>query len=145
MCVLDNSTTAMTGGQPHPGTGRTLMGSQAEALSIEASLEALGVTCIEHANPHRLDESIEAVTRAVEHRGVSAVVFRAPCVDLVKAASFVSIDADACTGCKKCITSIGCPAIGFDGSVATLDTALCIGCGLCVSVCPFGVIRPAEG
>lgn len=145
VCVLDNSTTAMTGGQPHPGTGRTLMGSQAEALSIEASLEALGVTCIEHANPHCLDESIEAVTRAVEHRGVSAVVFRAPCVDLVKAASSVSIDADACTGCKKCITSIGCPAIGFDGSVATLDTALCIGCGLCVSVCPFGVIRPAEG
>lgn len=145
VCVLDNSTTAMTGGQPHPGTGRTLMGAQAEALSIEASLEALGVTCIEHANPHCLDESVEAVTRAVEHRGVSAVVFRAPCVDLVKAASSVSIDADACMGCKKCITSIGCPAIGFDGSVATLDTALCIGCGLCVSVCPFDVIRPVEG
>lgn len=141
ICVLDNSTTAMTGGQPHPGTGRRLMGSQAEALSIEAALEALGVECIEHANPHRLDEGIEAVTRAVEYRGVSAVVFRAPCVDLVKPEPPAVIDADACTGCKKCITSIGCPAIGFDGSVATLDAALCVGCGLCASACPFDVIN----
>ncbi|MFR4804137.1 MAG: hypothetical protein ACLT98_12975 [Eggerthellaceae bacterium] len=70
-------------GRPaHPGTGRTLI-PQAEALSIEASLKALGVTCIEHANPHRLDESIEAVTRAVEHRGFGGRT-RAPCVDLRK-------------------------------------------------------------
>ncbi|MDO4443239.1 MAG: thiamine pyrophosphate-dependent enzyme [Slackia sp.] len=141
ICVLDNSTTAMTGGQPHPGTGRTLMGAQAEGLSIESALTALGVTCIEHANPHHLEESVDAVMRAVEYRGVSAVVFRAPCVDLVKSAVPASIDADRCTGCKKCITSIGCPAIGFDGSVATLDEALCIGCGLCAAVCPFGVIE----
>lgn len=144
ICVLDNSTTAMTGGQPHPGTGRRLMGSQAEALSIEAALSALGVECIEHANPHRLDESIDAVMRAVEHRGVSAVVFRAPCVDLIGPAPAVSIDSEACTGCKKCITSIGCPAIGFDGSVAVVDETLCIGCGLCISVCPFDVIAAPD-
>lgn len=144
VCVLDNSTTAMTGGQPHPGTGRTLMGAQAQPLSIEAALEALGVECIEHANPHHLDESVAAVTRAVEHRGVSAVVFRAPCVDLIKPDAPVRIDAEACTGCKKCITSIGCPAIGFDGEVATIDEALCTGCGLCTQVCPFDVITPAE-
>lgn len=141
VCVLDNSTTAMTGGQPHPGTGRTLMGGCAEPLSIEASLEALGVACIEHANPHRLDESVHAVMRAVEHHGVSAVVFRAPCVDIAEPGVPVRIDADACTGCKRCITSIGCPAIGFDGSVATVDETLCTGCGLCVDICPFDAIE----
>ena len=141
VCVLDNSTTAMTGGQPHPGTGRTLMGGRAEPLSIEASLEALGVACIEHANPHRLDESVQAVMRAVEHRGVSAVVFRAPCVDIAEAGAPVRIDAGACTGCKRCIASIGCPAIGFDGSIATVDETLCAGCGLCVDVCPFDAIE----
>lgn len=162
VCVLDNSTTAMTGGQPHPGIGRTLMGTESAPLSIEAALDALGVRCIEHANPHRLDESIAAVTRAVEFEGVSAVVFRAPCVNLVKPATPVSIDASACTGCKRCITSIGCPAIGFaaDAGVesdvdavagarkrpgrAVVDPTLCVGCGLCLQVCPFDCINPAS-
>ena len=68
VCVLDNSTTAMTGGQPHPGTGNTLMGPKSAPLSIERVLEALGVECIEFANPHHLDESIDAVTKAVSSR-----------------------------------------------------------------------------
>ena len=152
VCVLDNSTTAMTGGQPHPGIGRTLMGTNNEPLSIEAVLEALGVKCIEHANPHHLEESVEAVMRAVEFEGVSAVIFRAPCVNLVKPQAPIAIDATACTGCKRCITSIGCPAIGFEQTesttaqgrrrpgVATVDTTLCTGCGLCVQLCPFGCI-----
>ena len=41
--VLDNATTAMTGSQPHPGTGVTLMGSKSEPISIEKVLRALGV------------------------------------------------------------------------------------------------------
>ena len=155
VCVLDNSTTAMTGGQPHPGIGRTLMGTMSEPLSIETTLETLGVKCIEHANPHHLQESVDAVTRALEHEGISAVIFRAPCVNLVKPEAPVTIDAEACTGCKKCITSIGCPAIGFDvhgareaneearkrPGVATVDPTLCTGCGLCTQVCPFDCIK----
>ena len=141
VCVLDNSTTAMTGGQPHPGIGRTLMGGQSEPLSIEAALEALGVACIEHANPHRFEESVSAVMRAVKHVGPSVVIFRAPCVNLIKPEASVSIDAEGCTGCRKCITSIGCPAIGFDGAKAYIDETLCVGCGLCVQVCPFDVIK----
>ena len=141
VCVLDNSTTAMTGGQPHPGIGRTLMGEQSDPLSIEAALEALGVACIEHANPHRFEESVSAVMCSVKHVGPSAVIFRAPCVNLVKSEAPVSIDAEGCTGCRKCITSIGCPAIGFDGTKAYIDETLCVGCGLCVQVCPFDVIK----
>ena len=143
VCVLDNSTTAMTGGQPHPGTGNTLMGPKSAPLSIERVLEALGVECIEFANPHHLDESVAAVTKAASFEGPSAVIFRAPCVNLVKPEAPVSIAAETCTGCKKCITAIGCPAIGFNGEVATIDKTLCTGCGLCTQVCPFGAIAPA--
>ena len=46
MLVLDNSTTAMTGSQPHPGTGQTLMGPKTEPISIEGVLRALGFGCI---------------------------------------------------------------------------------------------------
>ncbi|MCQ5134429.1 thiamine pyrophosphate-dependent enzyme, partial [Coprococcus eutactus] len=39
LCVLDNSTTAMTGQQPHPGTGLNLMGEFVDKVSIQKVLE----------------------------------------------------------------------------------------------------------
>ena len=144
VCVLDNSTTAMTGGQPHPGIGVTLMGQRAEGLSIEAALEALGVKCIQTANPHKLEESIAAVQTAVSYEGPAAVIFRAPCVNLIKPSPAVTIDPAECKGCKKCITSIGCPAINWNGEVAQIDETLCMGCNLCTQTCPFDVIKEGK-
>ncbi|MDY3799080.1 MAG: 4Fe-4S binding protein, partial [Eggerthellaceae bacterium] len=140
ICVLDNSTTAMTGGQPHPGTGAMLMGPQTESLTIEGVLGALGGESVQIANPHDLQESIDAITRAVSFEGPSAVIFRAPCVNLFRSAQKAHIDGETCTGCKRCITSIGCPAIGYNGKVAVIDPAQCNGCGLCTQVCPFDAI-----
>ena len=74
--VLDNSTTAITGGQPHPGIGRTLMGPVSDPIRIEAVLEGLGVTCIEHANPLYLKESLAAARRAVDFEGPRRFIFR---------------------------------------------------------------------
>ena len=114
VCVLDNATTAMTGSQPHPGTGVTLMGPRRTPVSIERVLEALGVECIVHANPLDLEGSIAAAREAIEFAGPSAILFESPCVQLVKPGAPAAVDADTCTGCKKCITEIGCPAIGFN-------------------------------
>ncbi len=44
LIVLDNSTTAMTGHQPHPGTGRTVMGEIVQKINIEQVLHGIGVT-----------------------------------------------------------------------------------------------------
>lgn len=143
IAVLDNSTTAMTGAQPHPGTGKTLMGTQSKPLSIEAVLQAFGVETIEHAYPFDLEKSIEAATRALNAEGPSAIIFKAPCITLVPPLAPVKISVDACTGCKRCIIEIGCPAIGFsiEENRAVIDTSLCTGCRLCVSVCPFDAIN----
>jgi indolepyruvate ferredoxin oxidoreductase alpha subunit len=43
MLILDNSATAMTGFQPHPGTGKTAMGPESPVVDIEALCKALGV------------------------------------------------------------------------------------------------------
>ena len=51
LVVLDNSTTAMTGHQPHPGTGRTMMGEIVEKISIRKILEGIGVARIVEADP----------------------------------------------------------------------------------------------
>ena len=151
VCVLDNATTAMTGSQPHPGTGQTLMGPKRPPVSIERVLEAVGVECIVHANPLDLEASMDAVRTAVGFAGPSAILFESPCVQLVKPSAPAAIDSQACTGCKKCITEIGCPGIGFDADArgpkskergqAFVDASLCIGCGLCTQVCPFDALK----
>ena len=147
--VLDNATTAMTGGQPHPGTGITLMGPKSKPIDIEGVLRALGVECIVHANPFDLQEAVQAAERAIGFDGPSALIYEGPCIQLAKPQEPARIDALGCTGCKKCITSIGCPAIGFDADArgpkakrgqAFVDASLCTGCGLCTAVCPFGAI-----
>ena len=150
VCVLDNATTAMTGSQPHPGTGVTLMGPRRAPVSIERVLQAVGFECIVHADPLDLDASVAAATEALGFEGPSAILFESPCVQLVRPGAPAAVDADACTGCKKCITEIGCPGIGFDGDVrgpksgergqAFVDASLCNGCGLCAQVCPFDAL-----
>lgn len=151
VCVLDNVTTAMTGSQPHPGTGVTLMGPHRKPISIEAVLKALGVECIVHADPLDLEGSIDEAKRAIDFEGPSAILFESPCVQLVKPKESVSVNTDTCTGCKKCITEIGCPGLGFDQTCkgaksrdrgqAFVDASLCNGCGLCVQVCPFKALE----
>ncbi len=148
--VLDNATTAMTGSQPHPGTGVSLMGPRREPLGIEAILNACNFKHVYHADPLDKDASIVAVKAAVEYEGPSAVIFESPCIQLIKPGAPVLVNPDVCTGCKKCITEIGCPAIGFDPNApgarsgdrgqAFVDPALCNGCGLCLQVCPFKAI-----
>ena len=150
VCVLDNATTAMTGSQPHPGTGVTLMGPRRTPVSIERVLQAVGFECIVHADPLDLDASVAASAEALAFEGPSAILFESPCVQLVRPGAPAAVDADACTGCKKCITEIGCPGIGFDGDArgwkskergqAFVDASLCNGCGLCTQVCPFGAL-----
>ena len=154
VCVLDNATTAMTGSQPHPGTGVTLMGPKRQPISIPRVLEAVGFDCIVHANPLDLDASVAAVREALDHEGPSAVLFESPCIQLVKPDAPAVVDAETCTGCKKCITEIGCPGIGFDADArgprskqrgqAFVDPSLCNGCGLCVQVCPFDALSMTE-
>lgn len=150
LCVLDNSTTAMTGGQPHPGTGITLEGNKNPAISIDAVLKAVGVKCVVHANPLNLNNAVKQAKQAINFEGPSAILFESPCAKIIKQASAVKIDSEVCTGCKKCINEIGCPAIGFNASLrgkksgmrgqAYVDAAQCTGCGLCVSICPFSAI-----
>ena len=147
---LDNATTAMTGSQPHPGTGVTLMGAKKPPVSIERVLRAVGLSLVMHANPLDIEGSVATVQEAIEHEGPSAVLFKSPCIQLKRPDFPVQVDASRCTGCKKCITEIGCPGIGFDMDArgpksgsrgqAFVDASLCNGCRLCVQVCPFGAI-----
>lgn len=144
LIVLDNSTTAMTGHQPHPGTGRTMMGNISEKISIRKVLEGIGVQDIHQVNPLHLTEAVQAVQQAAAHPGVSAVLFEAPCIAVSKPGPMAQVDAAKCTGCRKCIRELGCPALVLENGKAHIEPTLCYGCGLCQQVCPFGAIGGAQ-
>lgn len=141
LMVLDNSTTAMTGSQPHPGTGQTMMGEISEKVSIEAILKAIGVKFIETCSPFDLKKAEETVKRAAAHKGVSAVIFRAPCITVSKPLPLLTVNQEKCIGCKRCIKELGCPAISYEGRKAVIEPSMCYGCTICAQVCPFGAIE----
>jgi indolepyruvate ferredoxin oxidoreductase alpha subunit len=149
--VLDNGTTAMTGQQPHPGTGQTMMdwpvprdGASPNKVSIENVLRGIGLTCVQRVNPLDLDRAIGAVKQAVEFKGVSAVIFESPCVNTFRRSKVDFVDSALCTGCRHCINELGCPALTTREGTVTIDTSLCYGCDLCVQICPSGAIREGE-
>ncbi|MBQ6265590.1 MAG: indolepyruvate ferredoxin oxidoreductase subunit alpha [Clostridia bacterium] len=144
LCVLDNSTTAMTGHQPHPGTGRNMAGNFVEKVDIAKVLEGMGVKKILTVNPLNLEESVNAVKECADEKGVKAIIFKSPCIAIAKPSGRCAVDAQKCVNCKKCISETGCPALVAGGGKVTIDRNLCTGCGLCAQVCPVGAIGGEE-
>ncbi len=140
LVVLDNSTTAMTGHQPHPGTGHTMMGEVVAKVNIEAVLQGIGVTAVETVNPLDLAKSIEVVRKMAGMPGVKAIIFKYPCIAITKPEGKMAVDIDKCVGCRKCIGEIGCPGLIIRDGQVTIDESLCTGCGLCSQICPFEAI-----
>ena len=138
VCVLDNATTAMTGGQPHPGMPLTLMGRPAKAVNAFEVVKAMGVDFCERVNAFDLAACKKVVQDAAELPGVRVIFFEGPCINLVKKGP-PCIVTEKCTNCGLCVRKLGCPAL-FTGS-DPIDSTLCTGCGLCAKICPFHAIE----
>lgn len=140
--VLDNRTTAMTGHQPHPGTGRTAMGARTKALDIETMLRACGVEKIYTIDPLDYENSVATFKEAIEFNGPSAVISRSPCiVQMKKPETTAGVSDEICIGCLKCIKQLGCPALAQKDKKVGIAGSLCTDCGLCVNICPVGAIK----
>ncbi|KNY25596.1 indolepyruvate ferredoxin oxidoreductase subunit alpha [Pseudobacteroides cellulosolvens] len=141
--ILDNSTTAMTGNQPHPGTGKTMMRSISEKVDIYGMVKACGVKKITKANPLNQKEAIDAVKENVSYNGPSVVIFEAPCIALQKQSNIQAVN-EKCTLCKKCIREAGCPGMSIIDGKVVIEKSLCYGCTLCSQICPVGAIGGAN-
>ncbi len=148
--ILDNSTTAMTGGQENPGTGKTLLGDPSAVVDIPALCRALGIKRIAHMDPYDLKDVERVLREELEAEDASVVIAKAPCVLQFKVRKPVyQVDPELCTGCKHCLKA-GCGALNLvvdangDRKVE-ISPVDCAGCGVCAQMCKFDAInRPAS-
>jgi indolepyruvate ferredoxin oxidoreductase alpha subunit len=144
--VADNGTTAMTGFQPHPGSGEDIRRQAAPKISVQKLVEALGISA-RTVNPYNIEETRAAIEEAVKEEGVSVVVSCAPCYLRASRRNIlpfqprkVKIDSERCNGCKTCINDFGCPALRYENEKVTKNEMTCVDCGLCADVCKRGAI-----
>lgn len=150
VCILDNSTTAMTGHQPHPGTGFTITGEPTFKADYVEIAKAMGIERIYRTDAFNLSEIEQALREATETDEPAVIINQGRCILLdYKKLEIVPfrVDAEKCTACGICL-KVGCPSISKDPETekAVIDEILCAGnyCTVCAQVCPFEAIAQAE-
>jgi indolepyruvate ferredoxin oxidoreductase alpha subunit len=152
--VLDNSVTAMTGHQPHPGTGVTGMGEAVKPLDIAAIARSLGAT-VALASTFSQQQLIEAMQRLRQAKGLRVLISKGECrlVSKRKLKALgqefptFEIDQEKCRKCGLCTNKFSCPAIveirQKSGQTPTywINPDLCWGCSVCSQVCPYRAIH----
>ncbi len=143
--VVDNRTTAMTGHQDHPGTGRTLMGEETVAASIAEIGRACGVKRVREVNPYDQQATQKAIAEEIAADEPSLVVSVAACPlrERKRIGLQRVILPEVCKSCRACL-KIGCPAIENVGDKPQINEFLCGGCGICQQVCKFNAIVTVE-
>ncbi len=143
--ILDNRTTAMTGFQDHPGTGRTLMGEDTHALDLAELCRAVGVQSVRVVDPWELEEAEAVIREEMEAPHTSVIISSRPCVLRERRSGTVyRVDEEECTGCKRCLR-LGCPALVMRGEKALVQEDLCVGCSMCAQVCRPGALKEVSG
>jgi len=143
--VVDNRTTAMTGHQEHPGTGRTLMGETTHEASIEEIARACGIRRVKTINPYDMTNTIKVLKEEINADEPSLIVSKAECPlhSKKRVGARRRIDSEICTMCRACL-KLGCPAIEMVNDKIQINEFVCWGCSLCQQTCKFGAISEAE-
>jgi indolepyruvate ferredoxin oxidoreductase alpha subunit len=154
LVVLDNSGTAMTGFQPHPGLAVDAMGETAPSIDIEAVCRAIGAD-VASSDPFDVERTEKTLLGMLKKKGAKVVILRQICAlspeKRGKKKYQMSVREDVCIGencgCNRmCTRILRCPGIYWDTArkVSRIDEVICAGCGVCASVCPSGAIQKAE-
>jgi indolepyruvate ferredoxin oxidoreductase alpha subunit len=145
--ILDNSTTAMTGHQDHPGSGISAQGNATNKVVLENIVSATGVSNLAVVNAFDIKAVRSAIRTALDSGQLSVVIVRGKCAVINKLRKNQrQVDPGLCNDCDVCI-SIGCPSIKKQDGRLTIDVSTCMGdeCGICQQICPKKAISPIPG
>ncbi len=150
LIIMDNSATAMTGFQPHPGSPIAATGDSAAPIIIEDITRGLGIETV-IKDPFDLDDTSQTIYELLSRPGTKALILRQTCA-LVRAKKEskrykVFIDPEKCLGnecgCNRlCTRVLRCPGLNWNPETgkSQVDEAICVGCGVCADVCATGAI-----
>jgi indolepyruvate ferredoxin oxidoreductase, alpha subunit len=148
--VMDNRTTAMTGGQVTPTTGDYFKDQFEFSLNIPDILKSLGVNDITVVDQFKYNETRDAILSAMKREGLSVIVTTRPCALNFKVKNpHYYVDTDICISCRSCI-GVNCPPISmklYEGKSkknSYINADMCVGCSVCSQVCPVGAIKKSE-
>jgi len=161
--IMDNSITAMTGQQEHPGTGFTIKGEPAPVVDFEQLARSVGVNHVRTVDPYDIEGTIEIIREEVQRNEASVIITKnSPCMLLRRARprerfSYprYRIQENVCRGCRICL-NVNCPAISWVAEIgvtkdgdkrkgrAVINVDQCVGCAVCFQVCEFESIVPGD-
>ena len=142
--VMDNGCNAATGHQPSASRGVTGDGRATTKADFARLAEACNVGYVATTDPYEATATRETFARALGSPETQKVVVssRECAYHAITRRKLEGEEAprfyvkDSCTSDKRCVTEFGCPAIYLKADEkATIDPALCFGCGVCLSVC----------
>jgi indolepyruvate ferredoxin oxidoreductase alpha subunit len=154
LVVLDNSGTAMTGFQPHPGSSEDAAGNEVPALDIARIAEAMGAHVVQ-SDPFEVDTTRKKLLALLDRGGVNVFILKQGCALSPEKKDHklfdVTVDEAVCfgedCGCNKLCTRVfKCPGLQWDPEArsARIDEVICSGCGVCAAICPAGAIQKKE-
>lgn len=151
--IMDNSTTAMTGHQDHPGMEWQVTKERpARKIEIEPLVRAMGVEKVKTVNAFNVKEVKRGFEECLEYDGPSVLITKGECIFVSrKPKPAFTVNPDKCIACHTCFR-VGCPAVVLsdlkyekNGKFkSSIDPTLCNGCSVCSQVCPVGAIEPPE-
>ena len=108
LIILDNSTTAMTGHQEHPGTGRKLDHEPTGKVVIEDLARSLGIRRVHVIEPRiGTGEFDRLLTECLESDELAVIIARRPCILIAK--QLKQYEEERCE-CDAGKAAVPCPA-----------------------------------